>query len=270
MIGQVQLLKQIDTLIENNNLPRFIVITGKRGSGKKLVAHYITVKSHSSEWILPNNKIDTIRLLIHEAYKHVNPLVCILNDTDEMSNEAQNSLLKLTEEPPNNVIVIMTVEDINNVLRTIKSRAFILSTEPYTLEQLNEYVVSHYGENDLYGELCDTPGECDLLYRMGGTKFVDFVNKVVDNIGTVSTANSFKIMENLALDKDTDKGYDLTLFFKVFIRRCITKDYTEEKYIQMASLTSEYLSQLRIKGINKKMLVTTWILNVRKLWNQKN
>ncbi len=266
MVGQVQLLKQIDDLIENKELPRFIVITGKKGSGKKLVAHYISTKSHAAEWVLPNNKIDTIRLLIHEAYKHINPIICILQDADEMSNEAQNSLLKLAEEPPNNAVIVMTVQDINNVLRTIKSRAFVLSTEPYTLDQLNEYVVSQYEGSELYGELCDTPGECDLLHKMGGPKFVEFVDKVVDNIGTVPIANCFKVVDSLAVDKEDDKGYDVRLFFKAVIRRCLKKDPMDKEYIQMAMLTSERLSQLRMKNLNKRMLVTTWILDVRKLW----
>ena len=272
MIGQVQLLKQIDKLIQENELPRFIVITGKKGSGKKLVAHYIATKTHADEWTLPNNKIDTVRILIHEAYKHINPIVCILQDTDDMSNEAQNSLLKLTEEPPSNAVIIMTVQDINNVLKTIKSRAFVLDTEPYTIEQLNEYVVSQYEGSDIYWELCDTPGECDLLHKMGGPKFVEFVDKVVDSIGTVSTANSFKILDSLALDKDVDKGYDVTLFFKAVIRRClqIAKETEDTIYVNMALSTGNRLSQLRIKGINKRMLVTTWILDVRKLWTQKN
>lgn len=272
MIGQVHLLKQIDTLIDNNELPKFIVITGKKGSGKKLVAHYITTKSHSAEWVLPNNKIDTVRLLIHEAYKHINPIVCILQDADEMSNEAQNSLLKLAEDPPNHAVIIMTVQDISNVLRTIKSRAFVLNMEPYTLNELNEYVVSQYEEDKIYGELCDTPGECDLLHSMGGPQFVAFVDKVVDNIGTVSTANCFKVLDSLALDKDSDKGYDLTLFFKAVIRKCLKEDLDsfDSTHIQMALITSAALGELKIKGTNKKMLVTTWILDVRKLWTQKS
>lgn len=269
MIGQVHLLAQIDKLIENKELPRFIVITGKKGSGKKLVAHYITTKSHSSEWILPNIKIDTIRILIHEAYKHINPIVCILQDADTMSNEAQNALLKLAEEPPNNAVIVMTLKDIQNVLRTIQSRAFVLNLEPYTVNELNEYVMQQYEPNNIYQELCDTPGECDLLHSMGGTKFVDYVDKVVDNIGVVSTANSLKIINELAVDKEGE-GYDLTLFFKAVIRRCLNIEHDKVIYLQIATLTSQTLSQLRIKGINKRMLVTTWILNVRKLWTSTN
>lgn len=271
MVGQVQVLQQIDSLIESNNLPKFIVITGKRGSGKKLVAHYIATKSHSAEWVLPNIKIDTVRMLIHEAYKHINPIICIIQDADDMSNEAQNALLKVCEEPPANATIIMTLQDIHNVLRTIQSRAFVLNTDPYTVDDINEYVVNQYEGSDIYWQLCDTPGECDLLHKMGGIKFVEFVDKVVEHIGTTSTANIFKIVESLAVDKDVDKGYDITLFFKAFIRRCFELAEQEDTgdshiYTDMIPITSEALSQLRIKGINKRMLVTTWILNVRKLW----
>lgn len=271
MVGQQHILQQIDSLIESDNLPKFIVITGKKGSGKKLVAHYITTKSHSAEWVLPNIKIDTIRMLIHEAYKHINPIICIIPDADEMSNEAQNALLKICEEPPKNATIIMTLQDIQNVLRTIQSRAFVLPVDPYTVDDINEYIVNNYENSDIYWQLCDTPGECDLLHKMGGNKFVEFVDKVVDHIGTTSTANSFKIIESLAVDKDVDKGYDVVLFLKAVIRRCmeLAEDKDNEDfdiYLQMSLVTSDTLKQLRIKGINKRMLLTTWVMNVRKLW----
>lgn len=48
--------------------------------------------------------------------------VYIINDSHKMTKEAQNSLLKTLEEPPEYVIIILITENDNLLLNTIKSR----------------------------------------------------------------------------------------------------------------------------------------------------
>ena len=264
MIGQKQLIKQIDNL---KDYPRFIIITGDRGSGKKTIAHYIAKKAGKIEWTLEDIKIANVRQMIEMSYNNYQSMVCIIPDVDEMSSPAQNALLKIVEEPPKNTYFIMTVQDINNVLATIKSRAFVLNMQPYTDKEILKYVQKQYNvDNKVYTELCSTPGEVDLLHDIGVDKFVDFVDKVVDNIGTVGTANAFKVGQSIKLtNNETDNGFDLKLFFKAFIRRCMQEEDAE--YLRMVLITSDCLTKLAIKGVNKQFLFSTWLLKVREIWN---
>lgn len=259
MIGQKQLIKQIDSLIETG-FPQFVVITGDKGSGKKTVAEYIASKIAKVHWTLEENKIANIRQMIEMSYNNYQATLCIIPEGDTLSNAAQNAILKIVEEPPKNTYFIMTVQDINYVLPTIKSRAFILAMQPYTRAEIKEYSKE---DNELYEEVCSTPGECDLLQSMDIDEFVDFVDKVVDNLGESSTANILKITNNMAF-KEEDKGYDLKMFFKVFIHECMQE--TDEVYLRMSIKTSKYLQKLRIKGINKLFLFTDWIIEMRQLW----
>lgn len=265
MIGQKQLIKQIDSLIEIG-FPQFVVITGDKGSGKKTIAEYIASKVSKIHWTLEENKIANIRQMIEMSYNNYQSTLCIIPEGDTLSNAAQNAILKIVEEPPKNTYFIMTVQDINYVLPTIKSRAFILAMEPYTRAEIKEYSKE---DNELYEEVCSTPGECDLLQSMDIDEFVDFVDKVVDNLGESSTANILKITNNMAF-KEEDKGYDLKMFFKVFIHECMTLDFKEKghecKRLKMSIKTSKYLQKLRIKGINKSFLFTDWIIEMRGLW----
>jgi len=48
--------------------------------------------------------------------------VYIINDSEKMTKEAQNSLLKTLEEPPEYVVIILITENENLLLNTIKSR----------------------------------------------------------------------------------------------------------------------------------------------------
>ena len=74
MIGQAQLLKQIDQLIMDMDLPRFTIIIGPAGSGKKLLASYIcdTIGYTS---VCCENKVEEVRNIIELSYKQNQPTI---------------------------------------------------------------------------------------------------------------------------------------------------------------------------------------------------
>ena len=65
---------------------------------------------------------DSIQRPMDSKYK-----VYILKDFDEATVQSQNKLLKTLEEPPQNVIFILTASSIGSVLQTIKSRVKTIS-----------------------------------------------------------------------------------------------------------------------------------------------
>ena len=73
-------------------------------------------------------------------------------------------------------------------------------------------------------------------------------------------ANAFKIPSKVALKEDAE-GYDLRLFWKAFMK--ISFDVGRYNGIYT---TSKYLQKLRVKGINRSMLMDNWILEIRELW----
>ena len=97
-------------------------------------------------YIEPNNgsiKIDQIR----EMQKSVSekPIisdnkVCIINDADLMTVEAQNCLLKTLEEPPSFMSILLVGANESNFLATIKSRCTILYFERIKDEQIKKYL----------------------------------------------------------------------------------------------------------------------------------
>lgn len=273
MIGQCNLQSRIEQLIENHTFPRFSIFVGPKGSGKKTLVHWIYQQFGTG--ILSNIgiSVDAVRQSIVESYRLIgSPCIYLFADADNMSNAAKNALLKVTEEPPNNAYFIMTLEDENNTLETIRSRGTVFHMDRYTPDEIVEYAyVRHIPElrkDDIpiIKELCETPGDVDLMIKMGIEEFYDYVQLVVDNIADVSLANAFKIPSKVAL-KDTDEGYDLRLFWKTFIACCVSDRYVKNKRIVNAvSATSKYLQKLRVKGINRQMLIDCWLMEIRELW----
>ena len=267
MIGQHNLQSRIEQLIENGTFPRFSIFVGPKGSGKK------TLLLEMFEGIyLEDNKVESVRKMIDMAYK-IGNRTFIMPDADTMSNAAKNALLKVIEECPNDNYFIMTLEDENNTLETIRSRGTVFHMDRYTPDEIGSYFYDKYhanhdkDEEEIVRELCDTPGDVDTLVKMGIKEFYDYVQLVVDNIAEVSLANAFKIPSKVALKEDAE-GYDLRLFWKAFVNVCWNRsyDYDTKKYCDGIVVTSKYLQKLRAKGINRSMLMDNWVLEIRELW----
>lgn len=267
MIGQKTLLESIDNLIQENKFPKFSIIWGSKGSGKKELCKYIAESLNVFWCYEPDCKVDTVRNAIWDAYKVYSPTLYIFADADNMSIQAKNSLLKVTEEPPRNAYFIMTLEDINNALPTIRSRAVSFQMNSYSVPELLQYYAGDAKNNDIIANICETPGEVDYLKMIGPDTFYDFVTKVFDNIALVNGANSFKIGLNLCLKENTP-GYDLKLFLKAF--KCVCwdayLDQHEDKYKDALEITSQALQKCSYKSINRQMVFDTWILSIRGVW----
>lgn len=73
-----------------------------------------------------------------------NHKVYIINDSDKMTVEAQNCLLKTLEEPPEFVTIILVGANEMSFLSTIKSRCMILHFEPIANDLLKKYLENYY------------------------------------------------------------------------------------------------------------------------------
>lgn len=270
MIGQKILLKQIYSQIDEGIFPRFSIFVGQFGDEKNKFAYQIAdYMRNTGESVMyasaSDCKVDTIRNIIEESYKCTIQTVYAINDVDDMSLQAKNSLLKITEEPPNKAYFVMTINDLNNTLPTIRSRASIYYLDRYSYTELGDYISLKYPSNidaldTLFG-FCETPGDIDIIFEYGVSEFYSFICKVVDNISAVSGSNALKISGNIQIkDSDPDK-YDLRLFWKAFCSECFRRHY-----LKAIKLTSQYLSALHTKSINKGMLFDMWLFDIRKEW----
>lgn len=274
MIGQKNLKARLSELIAHNNFPHFVILSGIKGSGKRTLARELAVELDIQYVEVDDVKIDTIREVINMAYQCAVPTVYIIPDADNMSTAAKNSLLKVTEEPPNNAYFIMTSCDTAKILATITSRATVFNMEPYSAEEICEYTELNFAlDLEAVGTIIDiaeTPLEVNQLVSYGVSAFHDYVISVVDNVAQVSGANSFKIANRIAMKDETDK-FDLRLFWKTFMLICVKRMLDEKDkvlyYADGVTVTSDHLQQLTITGINKQMTFDHWLFSIRSRWN---
>ena len=260
MIKQDLLLNKIE------KLPRFLIIEGNTGSGKKTFVREL-VNRFSMKILYFNSSIEDVRKAIDLSTQQSSPIIFAFLDADNMSTSAKNALLKVTEEPTENVYFILTLRSLDNTLGTIASRGQNLKLLPYTKEDLLAYR-KFRGYSNLYDsiftDVCANPGEVDNLFGLNVPDFFSFVNAVVDNINVPTNGNAFKITKRMKL-KDSDDGFNPELLLKAIqVGFMLKAKETKKKQYLLASLeTGKTLRELQISSISKQATLDIWIMNVR-------
>ena len=86
--------------------------------------------------------IPQMRLLKERAqYKplHGARRIFLIDQADRAGEQAANSLLKTLEEPPDHLILILTAENVYDLLPTIRSRSVVLNFSPLSNEEMKEF-----------------------------------------------------------------------------------------------------------------------------------
>ena len=65
--------------------------------------------------------------------------IVLIDHVDRAGDNATNSLLKILEEPPEHLLIIMTAENAYDLLITIRSRSVILSLSPLGPEEMQQF-----------------------------------------------------------------------------------------------------------------------------------
>ena len=162
LYGYDNLFLEFDNLLNNNLLPNKILLSGANGIGKYTFAvhfiNYVLSKnedysySFNSKQININNKsfklmnnsthpnfnlinlkinkknieIEQIRNIINYSQKssfNQNKRFILIDNIELLTKSASNSLLKLLEEPPENLYFILIHDNSYRILETIKSRS---------------------------------------------------------------------------------------------------------------------------------------------------
>lgn len=183
LIGSESAVSIARSMKRSKSAARGIVIYGEKGLGKKTLAQYIAAvflctspspenapcgHCRSCRMILGGGhpdfikvtpslksggyKLDTdLRDIISDALIAPNESeykVYLIADMDKTPPGSQNALLKLIEEPPAHVVIILTASAKEYFLPTILSRTMLLAVSPVEEDQCRQYLKAHTGAGD--------------------------------------------------------------------------------------------------------------------------
>lgn len=158
-------------LIHNNKAPHAILLSGAKGLAKRSLASsmaHIAVCENLTEYGACNAckgchlfdagnhtdiktitaeketiKVEQIRNLSKDVVissTRNQYRIMIIEDAEKMNKASANALLKTLEEPPKNVIIILTTSEIAYLLPTIKSRCFKINIKTIEPIKLSRYL----------------------------------------------------------------------------------------------------------------------------------
>jgi len=177
IVGNEKNKSILEKSIKLNKYSHSYIFWGIEGIGKKAIAKEfaknilclekkenctckscIEIKSNNNpdfQLIEPNDgkvKIEQIREMQRKvAEKPIisNQKVYIIENSDTMTTEAQNCLLKTLEEPPEYVTIILICTNEDNLLSTIKSRCTRMHFEAIDNEQIKKYIKQNFPEQEI-------------------------------------------------------------------------------------------------------------------------
>lgn len=159
-------------------------------------------------------KIEPVRQLIYDV--SLKPIearrrVACLIDFDAANDQSQNALLKTLEEPPANVVLILTAESADALLPTIRSRCEMLELRPLPVDEVRDALVTRHAID---------AERADLLARVSGgrpgtaLRLANDPDALADRHSTLAMVRQllagnrvarFAAAEKLARDSSTDE-----------------------------------------------------------------
>lgn len=175
VFGNSENLKFLNGLIDTNKLAHAYLLVGHTGSGKKTMCRYIATKlsedsieydpslmQRINDGTCPDIKtirreegkksigVDIVRKTIEDTSMTPFELdfkMYIFEEADLMTLQAQNSLLKVIEEPPANVYFMLLTANPSSLIPTVRSRAQTIKMQVFSNEEIKSYMT----ENRLFG-----------------------------------------------------------------------------------------------------------------------
>lgn len=230
LIGQEKNLE----LIKNwKTMPSFLIVQGNNDMGKTYFVKYLC-KKFGLGYMLLDNKVDTVRRLVSTATPNEN-IVYHFKDFHLASVNAKNALLKITEEPlQGNYIAITGLKQID----TLESRARIIKMQPYSDEELQEYI-SNSGidpeiANKLIGCNFRTPSTILKYSKVENIKdIISFAESVVTDIYGLNQTDVNKIATRF--DRTYERGStDEALVFIEILCNLLEMQMLNSKYLGFA------------------------------------
>ncbi|MFW5713056.1 MAG: DNA polymerase III subunit delta' [Brevefilum sp.] len=114
--------------------------------------------------------------------------IALLPDFQHVTEQAENALLKTLEEPPDKVVLLLTVDALESLLPTIVSRCEVIRLRPASLQDTNNYLVTSF---HLPAE------EAKLIAHLSGGRIGAAVRMVEDPESITQRAEQLEAFLNL-------------------------------------------------------------------------
>jgi DNA polymerase-3 subunit delta' len=212
ILGHDRALGIIGAYLEKSRFSGAFIFSGPEGIGKRMVAKLIACQlnctggvdrpcascsgclkiqkeTHPDLHIIQNGqsqiKMEDIRGILRQA--NLRPYegalkVFIIDNAHKLNSEAANSLLKVLEEPPKDVLIILVTHKPQNIIKTVLSRCQEIKFSPMVRAQLETVLIKNYALDKASAHFLAyyAEGRLGLALRLKDTPLLQEKNKIFD------------------------------------------------------------------------------------------
>ncbi len=226
--GHQQLAADFRKLAESGNLSHAYIFSGEPEVGKFLFAKHLAYLLETGKFeisdrplqdalVLENaSGIDAMRDLKSFLWQKPNisaKRTAVINNADNLTDEAQNAILKITEEPPEKVLLILVVSQPDNLLPPLLSRLQKIHFGRLSDGEMAEFVSKSGFKNLKPADLFGRPGRAVKL--ASGGLYAD-AEKIAGQFSRSSGPVRSKLIKEL-VDLQKEKPEILDMFFESVI-----------------------------------------------------
>lgn len=226
--GNDSLKNYFSEAIKEKNMPHALILEGRYGSGRYTFALEIAMamccnaekkpcgicnncrkiresispdvvtvslpegKASISVEAVRDIKSSAVKVPVENDYKFY-----IIRDSEKLTVQAQNALLKVLEEPPAFVVFILITTSASLLLPTIVSRAPVFRMQSFTADELFQILLSNYSEAQKYNNT-DAEGLSYIIRAANGC-----LGQVLENLDKRAIGNTAKRYERTKVLFDT-------------------------------------------------------------------
>lgn len=211
-------------------------------------------------------KTETIKEMVKGVYEK--PIegsrkVYIINDSQKMTKEAQNSLLKTLEEPPEYVVIILITENENLLLNTIKSRCTKIKFNPLKDNEIIKILKEKYDYKEVTENMLEIAGGSvtQALSVQGKEKTFNEIKTIFSNLEKINIIDLLNKKD--LVFKDKDYIYEILDYINIILFNKIKENI---KYTNCIKIVEETKDRLK-KNSNYDMTIDNLLL---KVWEEIN
>ena len=286
-----EIFSSLIELFNNNRLPNKIIFSGEKGIGKSTFAYHLTnyIFSHSekNKYDLENNCIDENNYSYSLILKNAHPnFFLISNDADnkniqvskirEMINftnkssfnnlckvilidnieflntSSVNALLKVIEEPNNNIFFFLIHNNKKQILETLKSRCikynlFLKNEEKQNVVKNLSYYEFYSNLNIDFKNIYNTPSNVLILNDIFKSNNIDQNISIDDFLKLIISKSLYK--------KDTNIRDNLSYFFELFLKKKINFLDSNDKFYYFYSYFLKKLNDYKLYNLDLESIL---------------
>ena len=189
--------------------------------------------------------------------------VYIINDSQKMTKEAQNSLLKTLEEPPEYVVIILITENENLLLNTIKSRCTKIKFNPLKDNEIIKILKEKYDYKEVTENMLEIAGGSvtQALSVQGKEEIFNEIKTIFSNLEKINIIDLLNKKD--LVFKDKDYIYEILDYINIILFNKIKENI---KYTNCIKIVEDTKDRLK-KNSNYDMTIDNLLL---KVWEEIN